>query len=149
MGLWSPQDSDDCWKFLGSLFSNYYHHDIFVAMLVVCVSACVPFLSLVPLFDIFFAFISSISIFLNFKDIPAVLKRNILLPFNFLLYFRTSFRCFPLWINNIVNCISNWLIDYFPIPIMQYVLGFLYIKSIQVNYSWDCIMLHGTGYPLF
>ena len=34
--------------------------------------------------------------------------------------------------------------DYFPIPIMQYVLGVLYIK-INVTYciySWDCIMLH-------
>lgn len=40
---------------------------------------------------------------------------------------------------------------YFPIPIMQYVLGdSLHIKiAIQIFYSWDCIILQWTGYPLF
>ena len=33
--------------------------------------------------------------------------------------------------------------------IMQSVLGVLYIKTIQIIYSWDCIMLQWTGYPLF
>ena len=33
------------------------------------------------------------------------------------------------------------VIHYFPIPIMQYVLGVLYIKTRQVIYHWNCIML--------
>ena len=32
---------------------------------------------------------------------------------------------------------------------MQYVLGGLPLKTIQVIYSWNCIMLQWTGYPLF
>lgn len=35
------------------------------------------------------------------------------------------------------------------LPMMQYVLRVLYIKTMQVIYSRDCIMLQGTGYPLF
>ena len=32
-------------------------------------------------------------------------------------------------------------IHYLHNPIMQYGLGVLYVKTIQVAYSWDCIML--------
>ena len=34
-----------------------------------------------------------------------------------------------------------WPIDNFPNPIMQYVLEVLNIKTIQVIYYWDCVML--------
>ena len=40
-------------------------------------------------------------------------------------------------------------IDCFHDPIMQYVLGVLYIKTIQFIFPWDWIMLQGTDYPLF
>ena len=36
---------------------------------------------------------------------------------------------------------NKMLIDCFHDPIMQYVLGVLYIKTIQFIYPWDCIML--------
>ena len=40
-------------------------------------------------------------------------------------------------------------IPYFPITIMLYILGVLYIKTIHVIYVWNCIMLQWTGCPLF
>ena len=40
---------------------------------------------------------------------------------------------------NNLFCINSR--DYFPNPIMQYVWGVLYIKTIQGIHSWDCITL--------
>ena len=48
--------------------------------------------------------------------------------------------------NKYMNTSSSF-IHYLHKPIMQSVLVFFYIKTIQ--YSWDCIMLQWTEYPLF
>ena len=46
------------------------------------------------------------------------------------------------------NTLKKKLTHFLDNPIMQYGLGgVLYIKTIQIAYSWDCIVLRWTGHP--